>query len=352
MMCLEGKFFNLRYCFVWLSAVCAFSCAKEAGDNTDVVSADVTLRVEVKALAGDDPGFENSAGMVRVFAFNSDGGLDSQMKFTSSGFTNTMKLRLGEKVFCAVANEPEYASLMMDDVASINELSELYWTELPDFEDTESVMPFTVVKEQTVTGASVVDLELVRAVGKVEMRVYKAPEVILPVYMDMVQVVRTPNKSRMMEGDPLDPAAEEVLLVDLPPQTWDRGIEIGSENYTSGHVQMTPKYMFEYIAGQGDEARAAATALKIVLRIGDADAVSYEVPVVSAFDGDGSAIYCILRNKRAEMDIRVADNGKLKVTYTALSWEEGGQYDKNMGEDDSNISIEEWIDAVPYDHEI
>lgn len=337
------------------------ACVVKNGDQ----GAPVDLRFEVDSRAGTEQGSqaENKITSIRLMVFNSSGSLDIQeLKTDPSGFTSVpveidVTVMSGHKTFCAIANEPDGTTALLDAVSKLSDLTAISFGDHTTYNDgSGSPLPMTAMKTEYISqerdASDPLQLILKRAVGKVRMNIIKEPSNNFTTKLLSVQLKKTPTASRLMEGRPL--TGGDLTLADFAAET-----SFSPDIITnSTPIKMTPLYLYELYWGKGTPEAAitgGATSLVVVISAektaGTWTNETYEFPLIGSVD-NGEYVYEVRRNTIADFALIVAGEG-IYLTYEVMEWEED-EYEKVPGEDDGNTKVEDWVlpSTVEYEREL
>lgn len=333
----------------------ACSSEKQAG-QPDSPEVDVTILAGGNMRGATDNGTpqERKIVRIRVLVFYRDTKLldrqaydENPLGFASVPINLNMTIHAGNKIFCVIANEPASMKPTLDAVTKLSDLDNLTIADENTYNVPNTPLPMTTYKDEFVVAGRVtpVELSVRRALGKISAKIVKDPSNNYTVTLNSVQVIRTPVRSTLMAGHPVDPTVAGALT-SLPAQT----VFAPSSNVTvSTPIEITPKYVYEHYRGTGATAEVNATALRINITM-NGTTKDYDVPLISGFSG-ADKIYEIKRNAIADLEATVHKEG-ITIKYTVLPWVTVPEFDKVAGEEDSNLSIKDWVSPNEYPHDL
>lgn len=298
---------------------------------------------------------ENRLERLRVMVFHRSGGLDAQIYNPAVGGITPVDMNLtiesGNKVFVVIGNEPlSLTPTLNNDIKKLHELDALIWSDETTYNQPGAFLPFTKKHLETVSPGqtSPVRIGIQRAVGKVQMNISKEPSAHATIKIVSVQVIRTPDESRLLEGNPIDPATPGLITA-LAKQTFpDDGTNIVQS--TSGdEIEMTPCYLYEHYRGKGTAAAGLATALELVLNINGTDK-TYYVPLIGGYQGT-EPVYAVVRNTIANLSV-IVEGERLRVDYTLMDWNEEDLGNIDPSDETQNVTFTDWIEEGDYDYEL
>jgi len=308
---------------------------------------------------------------LRIFVFNPDGNLATDVVVVDDVETireeDTNKLtyivkmifQSGKKTVCIVANEPDDLTTK-DELDNIQTLTELTALNLRADHNTyndpsKPLLPFTIKQEVNLNvGENKVLFELLRVVGKLDVRIRKEEGNNRTVKILSSQVINTPKTTRLMEGNPLTGILLDIDKVDY---TTDNDIVY---DYSR---KMKPVYLYEHPWGKGDESNAilSATSLKLELLVREHEGVqekrTYTLPLISDFEKiiidqqeKRIPVFGVARNKVADMFLTVETRG-ITINYYINDWWDEEEWLRDPSNGNSNMNPEDWWDDPGYTFE-
>ncbi len=329
---------------------CGEKNPEEFGSEIDI---DVHILLDGAATRATDDGTaaERTITTLRVFIFHENGYVDRMLYASNpsglSGHPFTMRatIRSGHKTFVVVGNEPAAYTATLESATHIRQLKGLELISDPGLFTTD--IPFAVTVEETVlpNQSAPVEIGLIRAVAKLEMRIAKDANNTDIVEFLHARVVDTPTKSSLLDNQPLD---TDLFLKDLPQETFNHTLT----GLPGDTARMETYYLYERLTGPGDTDVAVtnrATRLEVALLFNGTDQQTFIIPLADA-DGQGQVVNDVRRNRLHRLRC-IVHTKALRVNYTILDWEDEW-YDKILGEDDSNVVVLDWEEELPYEWDL
>lgn len=316
-------------------------------DDGERVDIDLNIHLGLKAaMPHDGTPQERLLTSIRVFVFHKNGYLDNTEHAANAlgltGNPEVMQLTIlsGDKTFCVIGNEPAALATSLAAVRSIRELQALVMSD--DFNMVGSLIPFASTHQQTIAPGHTlpVQIGLVRAVAKAEMKLIKDPQNTDAITFISAQIINTPTHSTLMDGHPL---AVSTRLAPLAMQTFNQSVGATAADT----IAITPLYLFEHLTGAGDATTNNATLLQVKLNMNGV-ATTFAIPL-RTLNSLGQKLNNVTRNSIYRLRLTIFAQS-IRIDYDINPWDNESPWDKQAGENDSNLQFTEWEEGNNYDH--
>lgn len=344
---------------LFASLVVLFCCCSNNEGGTPSLPVDLDIRVGANVRSGMDNGSaaERVIERIRVMVFYKSSGLLDVQGYDEhpGGFTIVpvqlnLTVQSGEKIFCVIANEPPVLKGTLDGIKKLNEVTALSMQDEHTYNIPGALLPMTLKKQELILpgrdAGDPVELPVARALGKVRMKIIKDAGNPHQVALNSVKVIRTPRLSRILEGNAVSPTAAN-LSDDLPAQT-----TFLPDNEVTALSPLKPDslYLYEHYWGLGAEESAAGSATSVEVKITmKSELQTYRIPLIGAYQ-NGYDVYAVVRNTIADLTVTVFPDG-LRISYEVMPWATV-DHEKAPGEEDSPVSVTQWITPAEYEHEL
>lgn len=315
----------------------------EVGMAGDEVTNERELNISVVGSRATTNVKESKIVSLRIFVCSKEGIIEvDQDTIDNDGIQMpcmlSVKISKTNKLLYVFANSETYLpdrNLEGENISIINQL-----TIGSDGIYKSDILPFTgsQVIDDVSTDKIYANIELTRCVSKIEMRIEKSEDVIIPVTLLSTSLVNTSQKSFLL------PQKNDWGIKYSPGGLIYANTEISSlytilENgFSETSASMKPVYLFEHAPIARNDS-LIATSLKVSLRV-NSSIKSYTIPIINSSSDD--SYYGVVRNRITYMDISFTSRGLLNVTYSVIPWELEGEYDRELGDEEA-FKVIDWI---------